>query len=103
MKLIYCPECKDMLAIHPGRRRYCRCKASSGKYRPDGWHADAYGRAIMLGFHNGQLWFMENGLNMPKPETEPMNSQYPRKAYMTFEIFVQPRWHPQAHYHEEEL
>lgn len=104
MKLIYCPECQDMLAIHPGRRRYCRCKASSGKYRQDGWHADVYGKAILLGFMNGQLWFMENGLNMPRPDIELLNDkgQYPNSAYMHFQVFVQPPWHPQAHYHTEE-
>jgi len=101
MKLIYCQACGDCLAIWPGRRRYCRCKASSGKYRPDGWHADAYGKAIVLGFGNEQAALLKDGLNMPEPKVHPRTGKYPNSAYMEFTIFVQPPWHPQAHYHEE--
>jgi hypothetical protein len=53
----------------------------------------------MLGFGNEQA--LENGLNMPEPKIDPKTGEYPNSAYMVFTIFVQPPWHPQAHYHEE--
>ncbi len=54
MKLIFCPECEDVvkLDIHV---RTCKCEASWGYYRADGLNAFYFGCAIPLGFENSSL------------------------------------------------
>lgn len=48
MKLIYCPECCDIVRLMSNWRR-CQCGAARGAYRIDGLHVDIEGTAIPLG------------------------------------------------------
>lgn len=54
MKLIFCPECQDVLKLDFGEV-WCSCEASSGWYENDGLNAVYCGSAIPLGFANGSL------------------------------------------------
>jgi len=51
MKLIYCPECKDIIKLNYGLHE-CICKASWSHYLEDGLNAVYGGLAIPLGIHN---------------------------------------------------
>lgn len=51
MKLIHCPNCKDIVLLTRSIR-YCECQQSAGLYLPDGYHAITFGAAISLGFSN---------------------------------------------------
>jgi len=51
MKLIYCTECGDVVALRR-QERSCICGKSKGAYCPDGLHATINGPAIPLGFAN---------------------------------------------------
>lgn len=51
MKLIFCPECHDVIKMS-FNTRYCECKLSWGKYLEDGLHAEIGGKTISLGFNN---------------------------------------------------
>ena len=42
MKLLLCSGCHDVVALVMDERRTCRCGASSGRYRDDGWDADVW-------------------------------------------------------------
>ena len=53
MKLIYCPECKDIQRLIPTITRYCDCGKSWGKYNEDGIGAIIGGKSIPLGIANG--------------------------------------------------
>lgn len=54
MKLIFCPECQDVVKLDYNGR-YCKCRASFGAYEDDGLNAKIGGLAIPLGIHNGSL------------------------------------------------
>lgn len=54
MKLIFCPECQDVVKLAMSERR-CECGASSGRYLEDALHAEIAGAAIPLGFANSTL------------------------------------------------
>ena len=54
MKLIYCSHCCDVVALRT-LLRHCDCKASWGKYDPDGLHAAIGGKAVPIGFSNRSL------------------------------------------------
>ena len=54
MKLIFCPECADVVALHR-EPRTCRCGRSSGHYKQNGWHAVVTGLAVPLGFANASF------------------------------------------------
>jgi len=51
MKLIYCPECRDVVALIFEERR-CLCGRSFGFYKPDCINAVTGGEAIAIGFDN---------------------------------------------------
>ncbi len=52
MKLIYCPECKDLIRLlNELDNRFCICKKSWGRYR-DNSHAIIGGKAIPIGLDN---------------------------------------------------
>lgn len=53
MKLIFCPECQDVVRLH-SKVRSCECRASHGKYI-DPVNAVIGGRAIPLGIANSSL------------------------------------------------
>ena len=53
MKLIYCPECDDVVKLG-SRVRFCQCKASRGYYLSGG-NAVYFGEAVPLGFANSTL------------------------------------------------
>lgn len=55
MKLLFCPNCQDVIKLVKAERRYCLCKKSSGQYREDGLNAEIYGDAIPLGIDNTSL------------------------------------------------
>lgn len=52
MKLIFCPECQDVVKLRVEHYRYCWCCKSGGQYAKDGLHAIIYGLAIPIGFAN---------------------------------------------------
>lgn len=54
MKLIYCPECHDVVKLDYGERA-CECEKSWGSYEDDGLHAVYSGLAVPLGFANSTL------------------------------------------------
>lgn len=54
MKLIFCPECNDILKLSL-RERVCECGQSGGKYLPDGIDAIITGKAIPLGIANSSF------------------------------------------------
>lgn len=54
MKLIYCPECHDVVKLEMEHRE-CKCKLAYGRYLEDGLHAVINRAAIPLGFNNFSL------------------------------------------------
>lgn len=62
MKLVYCPKCTDIFALH-GELRTCRCGASSGRYT-DNINATINGEAIPIGFLNDS--FVDALRNQPE-------------------------------------
>lgn len=54
MKLIFCPNCQDVLKFDY-KSRQCKCGRSGGKYLEDGLHAEIYGLTIPLGLANSTL------------------------------------------------
>lgn len=54
MKLIYCPDCRDLFRLNY-KSRMCDCGKSSGAYRDNGLHAWISGLAIPIGFDNGSF------------------------------------------------
>jgi len=53
MKLIFCPICKDMLALREAYR-VCECGKSGGQYL-DNINAEITGESIPIGIHNMSL------------------------------------------------
>jgi hypothetical protein len=51
MKLVYCPDCKDIKRLL-FEKRGCRCGKSGGYYLPDGLNVVLLGEAIPLGIDN---------------------------------------------------
>ena len=64
MKLLLCPACGDVRALHVTCLTKCMCGASSGRYNPDGYTAVLFGKAIPLGFTNSS--FREAIKNRPQ-------------------------------------
>ena len=63
MKLLYCKTCEDIVKLTKATRT-CRCGATGGHYKVDGYNAIYYGPAIPLGFTNGS--FIEAIRNQPE-------------------------------------
>jgi hypothetical protein len=76
MKLIYCPDCSDILRL-THRKQYCICKKSWGKYT-DHINAVIGGNAIPIGINNSS--FVDAIWNRPQ---EGLGSR--------FEAFVIPK------------
>lgn len=55
MKLLVCRNCFDTIALTTHRRRSCRCRRTSGRYRADGHTADVRGPCIAIGVHSGDI------------------------------------------------
>lgn len=55
MKLLYCPACEDVIKLRSECPRACHCGQSWGHYLPDGLRAEIGGKAVPLGFANGEL------------------------------------------------
>lgn len=53
MKLIFCPECEDVVRLQEVDRQ-CRCGKSGGKYT-DIINAEIWGKAIPIGFNNSSF------------------------------------------------
>jgi hypothetical protein len=51
MKLLFCPECTDIIKLNFDKR-FCQCGKSSGAYLPDGLKAWVDGEGFVLGFDN---------------------------------------------------
>lgn len=55
MKLVLCRYCCDVFKLAQAGRR-CECGKSSGRYMPDGLHAEIHGKgAVALGLGNMSL------------------------------------------------
>lgn len=52
MKLLFCPNCGDVVRLIPTRWRRCVCRQSGGQYNADGMTATAGGKAHVLGIGN---------------------------------------------------
>lgn len=55
MKLMFCRECRDVLKLQIEAIRACKCGRSSGRYLPDGAHANVYGSAEVIGIANDTM------------------------------------------------
>jgi hypothetical protein len=55
MKLIFCPECYDLVLLKSGKRRKCGCKACSGKYLDDNLTAVVNKKAVVVGIDNNSF------------------------------------------------
>jgi hypothetical protein len=66
MKLLFCPNCGDIVKLH-GENTVCECGRSWGHYLKDGLHATYGGEAIILGIGNKSLsQVMHKGGGSPK-------------------------------------
>ena len=54
MKLIFCPECQDVVKLQRVYRT-CSCGSSGGMYRSDGLNAIISGKTIPIGIANKSL------------------------------------------------
>lgn len=54
MKLVYCPECQDLVRLFREDRR-CKCGRSGGHYEANGRDALLWGKAIPFGLDNFEL------------------------------------------------
>lgn len=54
MKLLFCPNCQDVVKLKVQEMRFCACRECSGIYL-DVLNAEYYGKAIPLGFANNTL------------------------------------------------
>ena len=54
MKLVYCPDCQDLVRLFREDRR-CKCGQSGGHYEPNGRDAVLWGQAIPFGLDNFEL------------------------------------------------
>lgn len=55
MKLIYCPECGDIIGLLVNKLRFCDCKKCCGMYLKDGKHAVTNGQGIALAINTHDL------------------------------------------------
>lgn len=55
MKLVFCPECRDVFRLWMGEVRHCHCGASWGRYLDDDLTGKIGGRAIPLCIPNDEL------------------------------------------------
>lgn len=76
MKLIYCPECHDVVRLELNHRQ-CKCGKAYGHYLKDGLQAVINTTAVPLGFNNFSL--------MPALENRPASGMGEN-----FEAFVIP-------------
>ena len=54
MKLIFCPDCQDIVKLKR-EKTFCACGKCWGYYKEDGLHAIINKEAIPLGFNNFHL------------------------------------------------
>lgn len=66
MKLILCPDCKDVIKLRTEETRYCYCGNSWGKYLDDPY-AEIGGQAIPIGLGSSSLAFALK--NRPEEDT----------------------------------
>jgi len=55
MKLIFCPECFDVVKLRAEEKRTCYCGESWGQYYPDHIRASYGGKCIPLGINNNSV------------------------------------------------
>ena len=67
MKLIYCPNCQDVVRLRDTGKKFCDCKKSWGMYLNDDRYAEFGGNAIPLGIANGDIHIAS--LRYPKRAT----------------------------------
>ena len=65
MKLIFCPECRDIVKLR-GVPRNCLCGKSGGRYNADGDTATVWGASRVLAIDNkfyrqirGEVWWYD--------------------------------------------
>lgn len=56
MKLIFCPECRDVTRLILEAWRRCKCGASGGQYNTDSVSATVGGKALVFGIPNPFFW-----------------------------------------------
>lgn len=78
MKLIFCPECSDIVRLF-SMKRYCRCYASWGRYVDD-LNAEIFGKAMAIGIDN--ITFKDALKNQPEEDNGPrfIAFVFPRKC-----------------------
>ena len=55
MKLIFCPDCKDLFRLYPDDLLYCKCKKSWGQYDHRGRIGCFGGKSVPIGMENSSL------------------------------------------------
>lgn len=60
MKLIYCPDCGDIVGLLINKLRSCDCGKCCGMYLQDGKHAVTNGQGIALGINTNDLMRAES-------------------------------------------
>ncbi len=81
MKLIYCPNCEDIIKLKLEIITMCQCSESSGRYL-DGINAEISGLAIPLEISNDEFI---NALSMINK-----NNKQTYKDYIPFNAFIVP-------------
>ena len=56
MKLVFCPDCRDVLRLILEKWRLCKCGRSGGQYHADGLSATVGGAALVFGIPNPFFW-----------------------------------------------
>jgi hypothetical protein len=91
MKLIYCPDCKDMVKMDYDKRT-CKCGDSWGYYESDGLNAKYGGKCIPIGISNPSL---HSGIIHDKMDrTINPEGQYPGKPGIRVDAFIIPECAP---------
>ena len=79
MKLIFCPECRDIVKLRMEPRN-CLCGKSGGRYNADGDSATIWGASRVLAISNAFYakqrdevwWYDENNGKSTRLEKEPI-------------------------------
>lgn len=89
MKLIYCPDCFDVVKFKFNMST-CECGASWGYYEEDGLNAKYGGKCIPLGISNASLHSAITNDLFDKRVNEEHRAIHPKMSGFRFEAFVIP-------------
>jgi len=92
MKLLYCPDCRDLFKLTGGQRRQCKCGNVKGRYL-DKKHAEISPNAISVVIGNGSL---RDAIERMKwwEEHRPVSSRGDYKVFSGVTAWVRPNFGP---------